>query len=106
MTEVKKLFLILNNTYNGFSYDDIKAAIWHDLLQDIPFEEAQKSLRKHIKTSQYPPTIAEIIKPIKDPEHFVNYDQLKTKTDQQLQLRDSWLMNAREGLPSGTNDSA
>lgn len=38
--------------------DSIKT--WYMLLQDIPFEKLSVAVQKHIMTSKYPPTIAEL----------------------------------------------
>jgi hypothetical protein len=57
---VKQLFLIINNTYPNFPIDDVKIAIWYDMLKDFPFEVAQTNLRKHIDTREFVPTIAEL----------------------------------------------
>lgn len=60
--EVKKLFLIINNTYHGFVFDEHKVKIWSDLLRNVDFQLAQKNLRSHIMTEKFPPTIADIAK--------------------------------------------
>ncbi|MHA6481305.1 hypothetical protein ACX1C1_05280 [Paenibacillus sp. strain BS8-2] len=60
-TELKKLFLIINNFYSSFQIDDLKTEMWLVVLSDYPFERAQKNLMEHIKTNKFAPTAAEII---------------------------------------------
>lgn len=64
LNEVKKLFIILINTYPNFTQNEAKAAIWHDLLKDIPFERAQRNLRAYIMdgNNKYPPHPGELAK--------------------------------------------
>lgn len=55
--DIRKLFLILQNTYSSFQQDDDKVAIWTDILWDTPFEQAQVNLRRYILDPRnlYPP---------------------------------------------------
>lgn len=55
--EVRQLFLIIFNAYNGFAYDDDKVVIWTDILEDVPFEQAQSNLRRYIRNpeNKFPP---------------------------------------------------
>lgn len=91
-TEVKKLFLIINNCYSTFPIDDAKIAIWHEVLRDTPFDQAMGNLRKHIEISQFPPTPADIIRAdllaLPDPE------QGRSQTVALLEQKDSWLEEA------------
>jgi hypothetical protein len=54
---VRKLFLVIQNTYNAFVYDDMKVALWQDLLRDTSFERAQRNLRTYILNAdnKFPP---------------------------------------------------
>jgi len=56
-TEVRKLFLIIQNTYSNFVWDDVKVKIWADLLRDTPFDMAQRNLREYIMNpdEKFPP---------------------------------------------------
>lgn len=56
-TDLKKLFLILVNTYPNFDATETKKAIWLDLLCDVTFENAQRNLRAHILNpeNRFPP---------------------------------------------------
>jgi hypothetical protein len=80
--EVKQLFLIINNCYQNFLFDEIKINIWLDLLREIPFEVAQRNLRKHIKENKFVPTPADII--CQDPNQFTDYGKLKSETNERL----------------------
>jgi hypothetical protein len=55
--EIRQLFLIILNTYNGFAITDAKAEIWADILQDIPFEMARHNLWGYIRNPEnnFPP---------------------------------------------------
>lgn len=89
-TELNKLFLVINNAYQNFSIDEVKTAFWLNMLEDFPFETAMNNLRQHIFTERYPPTIADLRKPLYDVDQFVNYLQLKEATAQRLQTMEEW----------------
>ena len=99
-SEVRKLFLIIENTYHGFSYDDMKVAIWLDLLRDVPFELAQRNLRKHIMTEKFPPTVAELSR---KPEHDGPYIPGAEETRLMLEARDKEWSKAVP-MPSGLKE--
>ena len=90
-TEVRKLFLIIQNCYSGFVHDDTKVAIWASVLRDVPFEVAQENLRRHILNEKYPPTPAEIAKT--EPKTTIP-DAHETR--KMLRERDEW---ARKAVP-------
>lgn len=56
-TEIIKLFTIIQNTYNGFSFDSFKVQLWLELLKDTPFELGQANLRRYIldPENKFPP---------------------------------------------------
>lgn len=81
-TEVKKLFLIINNCYPNFQIDDAKTETWLNLLRNVPFDQAQKNLRVHLETSSFVPTPADIIR--RDPEQFTDYDRLRAETAERM----------------------
>jgi hypothetical protein len=62
--EVKKLFLIINETYSNFSISDVKITIWADLLREVPFDRAQRNLRSYVMDSnnKFPPHPGELAK--------------------------------------------
>jgi len=62
--EVKKLFLIINETYSNFPISDVKITIWADLLREVPFDRAQRNLRSYVMDSnnKFPPHPGELAK--------------------------------------------
>ncbi|WP_068773451.1 replicative helicase loader/inhibitor [Paenibacillus sp. FJAT-26967] len=56
--EVRKIFLVIDNTFTGFSYDDFKVKLWQSILKEIPFELAEKNLMEYIlhPDHRFPPT--------------------------------------------------
>lgn len=87
-TEVKQLFLIINNCYQNFQIDDIKTNVWLNVLQDIPFNMAQQNLRKHIRECKFPPTPADIIN--YDPNKFIDYQKQEIESSERLQELEAW----------------
>lgn len=65
-SELLKIFFLIQNVYPQFDYDEKKFAILIDLLQNTPFELAQRNLRTHVMSSPYPPTISDLSR---RPEH-------------------------------------
>jgi hypothetical protein len=57
--------------------------LWQDMLQIVPFDEAQVNLKQHILSNRWPPTIADIVH--HDPEINVNYNQMFLDTQTYLQ---------------------
>jgi hypothetical protein len=55
--DVLKLFMIIDNSYSGFAYDDDKVDIWMLILSDVPFDLAQINLWKYIRNpeNKFPP---------------------------------------------------
>ncbi|MBJ6361110.1 replicative helicase loader/inhibitor [Paenibacillus sp. GCM10012307] len=86
--ELNKLFLIINNAYQNFSIDEVKMTFWHNMLEDFPFEIALSNLRQHVYTEKYPPTIADIRKPLE--VELANYLQLKEATQHRLKMMEEW----------------
>ena len=58
--------------------------VWVEQLSEVPFESGVNHLNQHIKSSNYFPSIADIIK--RDPDSFVDYNQLKLDTERLLRL--------------------
>ncbi|WP_171653834.1 replicative helicase loader/inhibitor [Paenibacillus foliorum] len=94
-SEVRKLFLVIQNTYNGFDYDDDKVAVWHDVLKETPFELAQRNLRAHILSVKFPPVPAEIAMSEAEPEQLALYhEDLRTSAQQHLSNLEEWAKTA------------
>lgn len=43
-----------------FIPDEEAMQLWYELLQDLPFEQVSKAVRKHMLTSKFPPSVSEI----------------------------------------------
>lgn len=60
-SEVIKLLTMIVAAYpNMKAVTKLQVKIWHESLKDVPVEVALANAKKHIMTSQFPPTIAEI----------------------------------------------
>ncbi|MFD2613562.1 hypothetical protein [Paenibacillus gansuensis] len=57
-SEVRKLFLVIENTMGGFFYDDYKVALWTELLKTTTYDLAETNLKRYIMNpdNKYPPT--------------------------------------------------
>lgn len=47
-------------SYSNFDLTKKKAEVWSEFLSDMPYEKVKSKLHDHIRTSKFPPTIAEI----------------------------------------------
>lgn len=64
--------------------------LWTTMLLDVSFDNAVLNMERHIKTSKYAPTIAEIrgnLSPL-------SVDRLRQETQERFRLMDSWKENA------------
>lgn len=62
--QTKMVIRKLNSLYpNYFKLEDPKFLIdtWHDILEDYEYEEVVANLKKHIKTSSYPPKVSDLV---------------------------------------------
>lgn len=59
--EIIKLFELIALAYDSFIISPEKVNFWQDMLSEIDFNNAEKMVREYIKTSRFPPTIADII---------------------------------------------
>jgi len=59
--EVKKLLEQITGIYLNVKLSKDTAGIWAECLRDIPYKQAKNNLIKHIKSSKFPPTIADIL---------------------------------------------
>ncbi|CAH8248599.1 replicative helicase loader/inhibitor [Paenibacillus melissococcoides] len=95
-----KLFFILNNVYPTFTADDeYKIEVWHRILADYPFENAERNLYLHIRNSQYPPTPADLMRPVSPVDHY------RQQTQERLAAVNQWAleMTQRGMLTDGTD---
>lgn len=62
--EVLKLFGVITNLYVNDRHfaaaDEAMRDVWHEMLQDIDYNLAEKAVGAHAATNNFPPTIAEI----------------------------------------------
>lgn len=58
--EVAKLMIILVDNYPTFDASDKNVDRHFKYLHDFPFDRAVQNVDEHIRTSKYPPNIAEI----------------------------------------------
>lgn len=47
-SQVRKLFFVIQNSYDYFDDNDDKVLLWMDYLSETSFETAQNNLREHI----------------------------------------------------------
>lgn len=64
-SEVAKLFERIVQYYHTFTGDRDKILAWHEILENVSFDEAIKNLKRHASTTKFPPVPAELISPKK-----------------------------------------
>lgn len=72
--EFGTIVLALRAAYqrDSFLADREMAALWYDMLSDLDYRAVHESVKRHILTSKFPPTIAEIRKGTVNEEDFQN----------------------------------
>ncbi len=93
-TELIQLMKLISKYYQNFEVDKEKIEAWFVLMQDVPFERAQKNLWEHCRRSSFVPTPADIIR--HDPEQYTDYDRLKAETAALFAEMDEW---ERKAIP-------
>ncbi len=58
--EAARLLTVIAAAYPNFEPDDDKVRIWAEMMADLEYETAATALQRHIATSRFAPTIAEI----------------------------------------------
>jgi hypothetical protein len=48
-----------------------KVNLWHEILKEYEFDIVYENLKSHIKTSKYPPVIADLITQTEERERFI-----------------------------------
>ncbi|WP_256846871.1 replicative helicase loader/inhibitor [Paenibacillus sp. Pae108] len=89
-SEFLQIIAIIRNNYNNFLFDDLKEALWFDLLKDLPDGAGLANVRRHIMTSKYPPTIADI----RQQAEVNHYDQLRIQTAERFAEMERWKQEA------------
>lgn len=61
-SEVRKIFMLIDNAFMGFHYDDFKVEYWRELLEDVPYELARRNLDEYILNpdNRFPPTAGQL----------------------------------------------
>lgn len=70
-SDMMKILAVLSEVYPKFEVNEVKAAVFYELLGDLEYKVVQSAVKKHMLVSEFPPTIAEIRKlaiEIKNPE--------------------------------------
>ncbi|QJD87592.1 replicative helicase loader/inhibitor [Cohnella herbarum] len=60
-TEVIKIMAMITTAYPSREWDEKQTKLWVEMLTGTPYYIAQDNVVEHIKTSKFPPTIAEVI---------------------------------------------
>lgn len=58
--EIAKLLTVIAANYPNFTVDEVKHALWSEMLADIDYPTANMAVKRHIATCRFAPTIAEI----------------------------------------------
>ena len=86
--EVIKLLAMIAAAYpNMKEVDKATVELWHEYLKDLPLKEGLENVKKHIMTSQFPPTIADILgtKALKG-NRFHNFKQYSNRfTEEEIE---------------------
>lgn len=59
-SELLKIMTALSEVYSKFEINEMKTAIFYDLLKDLDYQVVQAAVRKHMLISEFPPTIADL----------------------------------------------
>lgn len=59
--------------------------VWFSLLEDLDYKDASAAIQKHMQTSPYPPTVADIRKQIVD----IKSPDLKTDEQYFLEIKEA-----------------
>ncbi|NLW90989.1 MAG: hypothetical protein GXY34_05250 [Syntrophomonadaceae bacterium] len=61
--QFKKFVQTMTDAYPNWDPKTSRLELWADMLSDLNYFVAMARLKKHIATSKYPPSIAEILNP-------------------------------------------
>lgn len=59
-SETAKLLAVISAAYPNFQADESRAKVWAQMLADVDYRVADIAVWRHIATSKFPPSIAEI----------------------------------------------
>ncbi|MGC6588048.1 replicative helicase loader/inhibitor [Paenibacillus sp. Dod16] len=88
--ELLHLLSIVVTAYPTVQVSEEMETLWGSMLGDVSYKRAAQNLAQHIKTSKYPPTIADIrgnITPL-------SVENLRIQTQERFRLMDNWQKNA------------
>ncbi|GAA0390252.1 replicative helicase loader/inhibitor [Paenibacillus motobuensis] len=77
--EIAKLLMILVENYPNFDASETSVDRHLKYLHDFPFDIAVRNVEEHIRTSKYPPNIAEIRGSLGEQ---IERDRMKAATDE------------------------
>jgi len=94
MLEVIELFEAIKLRYDNFSCNKEKRQAWHDdHLKNIPFEVAMENLRRHAATEKWPPTVADLSRPLQEEDDRYNA-YLRDESAKRFDNLDEWRKRA------------
>ncbi|NIK24236.1 hypothetical protein [Paenibacillus lupini] len=76
---------------------DEQIELWVEMLDDIPYAKGIRNIREHVRSSKFPPTIADIVR--HDPEQFTNQNQLQSEMNHRIALMDQWERDSSDSIP-------
>lgn len=59
-SEVAKLLAVIAAAYPGFEVDETRHRLWCEMVGDLDYQVAAMAVRRHIGTSRFAPTVADI----------------------------------------------
>ena len=59
-TDILILLKAIQNYYPNFKFDGEKRDFWHEVMRGMDFEQVKLNLVEYVKTSKFPPTIADL----------------------------------------------
>ncbi|GKS14750.1 hypothetical protein YDYSY3_57500 [Paenibacillus chitinolyticus] len=62
--EIRKIFMLIDNVFAGFSYDDFKVNLWLRILEDVPYTLAEANFYSYTRDpeNKFPPTPGQLAK--------------------------------------------
>lgn len=89
--EVAKLLMTIVDNYPNFNTSDENVDRHLKYLHDLPYEVAARNVDEHIRTSKYPPNIAEIRGNLGEQ---IERDRMKAATEDYFAAREEAAKNA------------
>ncbi|WP_163854588.1 replicative helicase loader/inhibitor [Paenibacillus elgii] len=88
--EVIELFMKIKRHYASFDVMDVqKIDEWHRFLKDVPSGDVNANLDRYIAREKYPPTIAELVKPVENTID-VYHQHMKESAASKLNEIEAW----------------